>query len=47
MDEFVECYRSYDLATGKRVVTSSTQSLATCIINAGEIIGALTTFWMQ
>lgn len=44
MDEFNLHYGSYDAATGKKMVSASTQSLVTSIINAGEFIGAATAF---
>jgi MFS transporter, SP family, sugar:H+ symporter len=42
MDQFVEHYGSYDSATGNNIITASTQSLVTSIINSGEFVGALT-----
>lgn len=47
MDEFVQVYGSLDAATGKKVVSASTQSLVTSIINVGEFFGALTASYIS
>lgn len=47
MDQFVQDYGSLDAATGQKVVSASTQSLVTSIINVGEFVGALTASFIS
>ncbi|KAJ5459614.1 general substrate transporter [Penicillium daleae] len=44
MEPFIKAYGHYDTTTGGYVLSSSMQSLTTSIINAGEFVGAISSF---
>jgi MFS family permease len=44
MEPFIKAYGHYDTSTGGYVLSSSIQSLTTSIINAGEFVGAISSF---
>jgi hypothetical protein len=44
MEPFIKAYGHYDTTAGDYVLSSSIQSLTTSIINAGEFVGAISSF---
>lgn len=47
MKPFIKAYGHYDITTGGYVLSSSMQSLTTSIINAGEFVGAISSFLIE
>ena len=46
MPSFIEGYGTYDAATDKFILSAGKQSLATSIINAGEFLGAISSYFI-